>query len=155
MMAHFYLILLLHFLPCNKQTSADSIIKIVAPQVIVHAGKKAVMPIYVTIKNGYHIQANKVKDEFIIPSTLEINADKIVTTGEQVFPVSKKFRLAGTSDYLMVYDGKLKITIPFKTSEKTQKGEYKLNARFHYQACDDKSCFSPKTIDFSITLKVI
>jgi len=42
MPAHWPLIFLLHFLPCNEQTSSDSIIKITVPEVVAHAGKSAV-----------------------------------------------------------------------------------------------------------------
>ncbi len=154
-MPHWYFIFLLHFLPYNEQTNSDSIIKITVPEVIAHAGKNAVIYVYVVVKEGYHIQANKVNDEFIIPTTLDINADEIIITRKHVFPVGKKFKLEGTSDYLFVYDGKFKITTPFKVMGKIQRGKYTLDAKFHYQACDDKTCFFPKTIDFSITVKVI
>jgi hypothetical protein len=155
MPAHWPFIFLLHFLPCNEQTSSDSIIKITVPEVVAYAGKSAVIYVYVVVKEGYHIQANKVNDEFIIPTTLDINADKIIIAGKQVFPAGKKFKLEGTSDSLFVYDGKIKITIPFKASEKIQKGKYTLDAKLHYQACDNKTCFFPKTIDFSIAVKVM
>jgi DsbC/DsbD-like thiol-disulfide interchange protein len=154
-MPNWYFIFLLHFLPCNDQTGSDSVIKIAAPEVIAHAGKSAVIYVYVAVKEGYHIQANKVNDEFIIPTTLDINADKIIITGKQVFPAGKKFKLKGTSDYLFVYGGKFKIAIPFKVREKIRRGKYTLDAKLHYQACDDKTCFFPKSIDFFISVKVM
>jgi hypothetical protein len=146
---------LLYLLPCKEQASADSIVKINAPEVIADAGKSGEIHIYVTIKKGFHIQANKVNDDFIIPTTLEINTGEIIETGKQSFPSGKKFRLQGTSDYLLVYDGVFKITIPFKTSEKIQRGNYTLDAKLHYQACDDKTCLSPKAAVFSVTIKVV
>ena len=154
-MIYWPFIFLFYVLPCNGQTVADSIVQVTVPEVIAHAGKAAVIYVYVVVKEGYHIQAHKVNDEFIIPTTLDINADKIIITGKQVFPVGKKFKLEGTSDYLFVYDGKIKITIPFKAREEIQRGKYKLDAKLHYQACDDKTCFFPKTIDFSIAVKII
>jgi hypothetical protein len=155
MMAHWPLIFLFHFLPFNNQTSADSIIKITAPEVIVHPGENATINVYVTVKKGFHIQSNKVNDEFIIPTTLEINTGKIITTGKQSFPGGKKFRLKGTDNYLLVYDGSFKITIPFKAGKKTQKGKYPLNAKLRYQACDSRTCFFPKIIDFRIFITIL
>ena len=155
MMAHLPYMFLLSLLPCKEQTSADSIVKVTAPQVTVYPGKSGALYIYVAVKKGYHIQAHKVNDEFIIPTTLDINADETIKIGKQIFPTGKKFKLEGTSDYLFVYDGKFKITLQFKAREKIQEGKYTLDAKLHYQACDNKSCFFPKTIDFSIALKVI
>src|SRR5438876_425055 len=123
-MPHWYFIFLLHFLPFNENPRSDSIIKITAPEVIAHARKNAIIDIYVLVKEGYHIQAHKVNDEFIIPTTLDIIADEIIIMGKQIFPAGKKFKLEGTSDYLFVYDGKFKITIPFKARVKIQKGKY-------------------------------
>src|SRR6266508_3950465 len=110
-MPHWCFIFLFHFSLCSEQASSDSIIKITVPEVIAHAGKSAVIYVYVVVKEGYHIQANKVNDEFVIPTTLDLNADTIIKTGKQIFPSGKKFKLEGTSDYLFVYDGKFKITI--------------------------------------------
>jgi hypothetical protein len=155
MPVHWPFILLLYLLPCKEKASVDSIVKVNAPEVTAYAGKSGEIHIYVTIKKGYHIQANKVNDDFIIPTTFEINTGEIITTGKQSFPSGKKFRLEGTSDYLRVYDGVFKITIPFKTFEKIQKGKYTLDAKLHYQACDNKTCYSPKTVVFSIAVKVI
>jgi Disulphide bond corrector protein DsbC len=155
MSAHWPFTFLLYLLPCKEQASADSIVKVNAPEVTSYVGKSGEIHIYVTIKKGFHIQANKVNDDFIIPTTLEINTGEIIATGKQSFPSGKKFRLEGTSDYLLVYDGIFKITIPFKTFEKIQKGKYTLDAKLHYQACDTKTCFSPKTVAFSVAVKII
>ncbi len=138
---------------CNQQKT--DILKIIVPQILVDAGKSSTIHIGVEIKNGYHIQANKVNDEYLIPTTLKINADKNIMPGEQAFPQSKKFRLEGSDDYLNVYDGNFDISIAFKTTKQIQKGKHTLAAKIHYQGCDSKSCLSPKTIDFFIPIEVI
>ncbi len=138
----------------NKLVTSD-IVKINVPEIVVSAGKNGVIKAEVEIMKGYHIQANKVKDELLIPSTVKIDEDKNITTGRQEFPPSKKFKLEGTDDFLDVYDGVFEIRIPFETSEKIPKGQYILNAKLQYQACDNKSCLFPKSIEFSIPIKII
>jgi thiol:disulfide interchange protein DsbD len=155
MMIYRVFILLFYVLPCNSQTLKDSIVHLIIPEVTVRAGEKGLIHFHVSVKEGYHIQANKVNDEFIIPTTLEIDTHEILTAEEPMFPVSKKFRLEGSSDYLLVYDGSFKIIIPIRAGEKVKKGKYNLTAKLRYQACDDKTCFFPKTFAFSITIKVI
>jgi DsbC/DsbD-like thiol-disulfide interchange protein len=91
----------------------------------------------------------------LIPTTIKIDDDKNITTGRQEFPPAKKFKLEGTDDFLDVYDGVFEIRIPFKTIGKIPKGKYILNAKLHYQACDNKICLFPKSIEFSIPIKVI
>ena len=139
----------------NKQLVSADILKITVAEVVVHAGKSSVIKMEIEIKEGYHIQANKVKDDLLIPATIEINEDKNITTGRQEFPSAKKFKLEGTDDFLDVFDGVFEIRIPFKTIEKIPKGKYILNAKLHYQACDNRTCLFPKSIGFSIPLKII
>jgi hypothetical protein len=139
----------------NKQLVSADILKITVAEVVVHAGKSSVIKMEIEIKEGYHIQANKVKDDLLIPATIEINEDKNITTGRQEFPSAKKFKLEGTDDFLDVFDGVFEIRIPFKTIEKIPKGKYILNAKLHYQACDNRTCLFPKSIRFSIPLKII
>lgn len=154
-MIYWSFIFLFYVLPYSNQTVADSIVQVTVPEVIVHAGKSGVINVHVSVKKGYHIQANKVNDEFIIPTTIEIDTHQMITTGEETFPLSKKFKLEGTSDYLPVYDGNFKIIIPFKADEKAKKEKFKLEAKLHYQACDARTCFFPVTVSFSVPIKVL
>lgn len=148
-------IFLIYILSFDNQTDADSVVKVTVPEVTVQAGKIAKINVHVSVGKGFHIQANKVNDEFVIPTTLEINTQESIITAENTFPEGKKFKLEGTSDYLLVYDGTFKITVPFKTDKKIQKGRYNLEGKLHYQACDAKTCFFPKTLAFLVIIKVI
>ena len=139
----------------NKKFKPADIVKIKVPEIVVSAGKRAVIKMEVEIKKGYHIQANKVNDELLIPTIVKIDEDKNITTGRQKFPPAKKFKLEGTNNFLEVYDGVFEIRIPIKTKTKTPKGEHILDAKFHYQACDNRTCLFPKSIGFSIPLKII
>ncbi len=157
-MIHYQLIVLLilvHSLTGDSASTSNGIVKISAPEFLVPAGKSSVIRVKIEVKKGYHIQANKVNNEFLIPTTLEINTDKKIILGKQVFPRSKKFKLEGTENFLDVYDGIFEISIPFKTQKTIQKRKYELGSKLHYQACDSRTCFFPKIIDFFIHVKVL
>ena len=121
---------------------------------IVYAGTSTLIPLWVEVKKGYHIQANRVNDQSLIPTTLEINDDKNITISKQEFPPSKQFKLEGTSIFLDVYDETFPIKLFLSPVAKTQAGKYILGAKLRYQACDSKSCLFPKVIDFSIPVEV-
>ncbi len=123
------ILLSIYFFAGSNQQKTD-IVKITVPEIIVDAGKSSTIHIGVEVKNGYHIQANKVNDEYLIPTTLKINADKNIMPGEQTFPQSKKFRLEGSGDYLNIYDGNFDISIVFTATENIQKG--KQNKKIFY-----------------------
>jgi len=147
-------ILLAHVGVLNRSIS-EQIVKITVPDIAVYAGKSSLIILDVEVKEGYHIQANKVNEEFLIPTTVEVVTDEDIEQGKQLFPVAKKFKLEGTNNFLDVYDGKFQITIPFKTQLGVKKGTYDLQAKFRYQACDFKSCLFPKTIEFIIPLTIV
>lgn len=149
------LIIPVYLLTGNKQLMPSDVLKVSIPEVTVTAGENSVIKMKVEIKKGYHIQANKVNDDLLIPTTLKINENKNITTGRQEFPPAKKFKLEGTDNFLDVYDGAFEIKIPFKTTRKTPKGKYLLNAKLNYQACDSKTCLFPKTIGLSFIINVV
>lgn len=133
----------------------DSVIKISVPGLNVHAGQSKIIYVQITVKKGYHVQANQLKDEFLIPTTLELNGGDIITIAKQSYPVPKKINLEGTDQYLLVYDGNFKVAIHFNAKETARKGKYVLEAKLHYQACDNKTCFFPKEIIFPIGLTIL
>lgn len=148
------IILLIHSSIEKNLFTPPSLVKIMPRQVTVQAGKSGVIRIIVKVKKGYHIQANKVNDEFMIPTTFEIDPEKDIITDKQVFPPGKKFKLEASDTLAEVYDGTFEVRIPFTTTEKIQKGKRQLNAKLHYQGCDFKQCYYPSSADFAIPLEV-
>src|SRR5262249_30252369 len=92
----------------NNPRAIDSIVQVSASEVNVHGGK-GVINLYVTIKDGYHIQSHVVDDEFLVPTTIELQDSGVVSVLAMKFPPGKKFKLEGSSDYLSVYDENLTI----------------------------------------------
>ena len=139
----------------NQGIQTDEFVKVNTPhRVVVKAGKQSAITVAIDVKTGYHIQANKVKDEFIIPTTLEINGNDKFVVGKQVFPPPKKFKLEGMDNYLEVYDGRFDVRSLITTTRNVQKDVYRLNAKLNYQACDSIRCFSPRTVEFLIEIDV-
>ncbi|MEX2232423.1 MAG: hypothetical protein WD824_09700 [Cyclobacteriaceae bacterium] len=138
----------------GSQINADEIVKVNSPGVIVKAGNHSMINVAIEVKNGYHIQANKVDNEFIIPTTLEMSYGKDIIVKKQVFPSAKKFRLEGTNEYLDVYDGRFEIGIFFRTQKEIQKGIHRLDGKLNFQACDSIRCLSPRGIEFSMEIEV-
>src|SRR5215831_16219080 len=149
------LIFLIHLFSVYSHTVSADIVKITVPEAKICAGKNAEVLINVEVKEGYHIRAHIVNDEFLVPTTLEINSDKNIIMSKQVFPKAKKFKLEGTNKNLNVYDGNFEINVVVKPQKNIQKGKYTMDAKLHYQACDSSRCLFPQTINFIITTEVI
>ncbi|MBI1767359.1 MAG: hypothetical protein HYR67_03165 [Bacteroidetes bacterium] len=119
---------------------------------IVYVNVSSVIEVAVNVREGYHIQANKVSDESLMPTTLEVNNTEFITINKIEFPPSKKFKLEGTDNFLEVYDEKFLIKLFHTPGAKT--GNYILRAKLKYQACDSKSCLFPRVINFSIPVEI-
>lgn len=153
-MKRLLLLLLVYPLTSSKLPTPPAIVTVTVTESIAYAGVSSTIEIWVDVKDGYHIQANKVNDESLIPTTLEVTGNGPITITNQEFPLSKQFRLEGTENYLDVYDGKFPIKLFLKPDVKTKAGSYVLNGTLRYQACDSRSCLFPRVIEFSIPVEI-
>jgi hypothetical protein len=133
---------------------APDIVTVSVYESTVYVGESNRVEIGVNVKEGYHIQANEVKDESLIPTTLEVNTKEFLTIGRQEFPPSRQFKLEGTDSALCVFDGKFIIKLFVKSVNDAPEGKHLLTARLRYQACDSNKCFFPKTLEFLIPLEI-
>lgn len=134
--------------------SSDELVKIRTLKVDAQAGQEVMIKTFVSVKNGYHIQAHEIIDELMIPTTLEIADDKNFVIKKQVFPPIKKFMLTGTGEYLEVYDGEFEIQTSLGVSVNVQKGFRQLKGVLTYQACDSVRCVFPRRVEFLVNVKV-
>src|SRR5688572_17433644 len=112
--------------------SEKEIVTISVDETLVPPGKKRVAVIQVKVKDGYHIQADKVNDESLIPVTLKVTTDKHFNVGDPIFPPYKLFRLEGTENSLNVFDSIITIRLPIKAGPDLKRGRYIIKARLHY-----------------------
>jgi len=138
----------------NMLQTSLGIVAVNVNETITYVDVSTVIEVGVEVKEGYHIQANKVSDESLIPTTLQVNNTEFITINKQEFPPSKQFKLEGTDSFLNVYDGKFLIKLFLTPVAETKVGKYILSAKLRYQACDSKSCLFPRVIDFSIPVEV-
>lgn len=129
----------------------------VQPPVLVTlvVGEVAEARITVVVAEGYHIQANPASSEFLVPARLELKARGGVRPGRPVYPPGQSYRLEGTSDDLMTYEGAFEIVVPLEASESARPGNRILQSMLHYQACDARSCLFPTSVPVKLTVRVV
>lgn len=153
-MTRYLIILTLCCFAADAQINSDQIVKVESTKVTVKTGSGARVDIPVDVKSGYHIQASNVKDEYLIPTTLELTQQDGILASEIIFPQTKQFKLEGTDEFLDVFDGRFEIKVALKTEKGTKKGLYTLNGKLKYQACDSVRCLFPRTVEFLINVDV-
>lgn len=139
---------------CIGQLQVKQIVTAHAGEVAVAPGANVTAIIHVQVKEGYHIQANRVSDESLVPVTLTIMDSSVFHIGQAVFPRYKLFRLEGTTNYLNVFDSTFSIQVPITIPAAIKPGRYLVKARLHYQACDTRTCLFPRTLEVELVVVV-
>lgn len=112
-------------------------------------GERAIVTIYLNIKNGYHANANPASAKYLVPVTVTVSGDG-VSVAKPVYPKGTPKKFSFSDQVLSVYEGQVAIKVAVRASAKAKTGGYHLNVKVRYQACTDRSCLIPQTILFSV-----
>lgn len=104
-----------------------------------------IYPIFkISIKNGYHINSYKPIDTNFIPTTIAIDAEGF-NIHSLHFPEDKIFDFQGLK--INIYEGTIYIGSKITSKNKLLHGSNPIKFTMHYQACDDKVCDLPETVE--------
>jgi thiol:disulfide interchange protein DsbD len=99
-----------------------------------------------TIAPGWHVNAHRPRDAFMIPTTLTLEPPAGVTAGPVVYPEPVERRLAFAGDEpVLLYEGVVRFRAPLEGTPAP--GAAPLRASLRYQACDDTRCLPPRTLE--------
>lgn len=121
--------------------------------VVVHEGQTVTWELSGTVAEGLHIQANPASAPNLIPTEIKLNPRKGVEVGKAIYPEGKKYRLKGSDKDILAFEGPFIIKVPI-TAALAKPGKYELAGTFHYQACNDQTCFFPQKIDLKLPVQV-
>ena len=121
----------------------------------VHAGKKVRAAVGVKLPKGYHVNSNQPLDKYLIPTTLSLELPEGIALRETVYPDAINLRLEWSEKPLAVYEETFFIGVSLELGESLPLGKHLIDGRLRYQACDDKRCFRPETVDADLELKVV
>jgi DsbC/DsbD-like thiol-disulfide interchange protein len=118
------------------------------------AGRDAQLDLKVTLPPQIHVQGNKPKDPFLIPTVLTIDAPKGVVVQEIVYPKSELLKQAGVAEPLVVFGNEFSLRVRVKLAADLATGALAIPGRLRYQACDDRRCYPPARAEATWTLRV-
>jgi len=116
-------------------------------QVSVPAGKPSPVILHFRVARGLHINSHTPSDKFLIPTDFSIPDSTGVRLNAVNYPPGTIISLAfDPSTKLSVYTGEFAIQARIEATP----GNHPVQAKLHYQACDQNQCMPPKTIDVPI-----
>ena len=109
----------------------------------------------VTVEEGWHVNAHKPSDPYIIPTILELALPEGVTAGRTTYPEPALFEVQGFLEKLAVYSGKFVIGVEVHVGADVKPGKYTVPMTLKYQACNDRQCMMPTQTASSTELVVV
>ena len=151
-------LIILSFLFVNKAAISQPIspdkvvdVNIIVPHIISSSGIVDA-EVILTIKKGWHINANKPLDNNLTPSVLTFTDAPGVQVQNITYPVPQMEKLTFSDSKLALYQNEVIIKVQFKVKKKANAQPLKLEGVVKYQACNNESCLFPVSKPVSIIL---
>lgn len=106
------------------------------------------------IRPGYHANSDKPTEDYLIPLRLSWDPQAPLQVIEVVYPKPKLEKFEFTEKPISVLDGEFEIVTRFRRAPNAMPGPAFLSGRLRYQACNDRMCFPPKTVDLRVPLLI-
>ena len=144
--------LLLASLSCFGQINVLS----VAPlrKVAVPAAGTADAAVALQLRDGYHVNSNTPSDAYFIPLRLTWSPGPVEAVSV-IFPKPQMEKLAFSEKPVSIFTGNFEIVTKFKAATGASLGQNVVTGKLRYQACNDRMCLPPRTLDLSLPVEVV
>jgi hypothetical protein len=118
-------------------------------------GRSFELAVVVTIRPGYHINAHRVSDPFLIPTELLAHFPPDVRLLGSSYPEGEEKRFSFSPTPLRVYTGRVVLRLKAQAGARAHLGERALPLELRYQACSDTICLPPVTVPVQAQVQVV
>jgi DsbC/DsbD-like thiol-disulfide interchange protein len=113
----------------------------------VPANKRATLELRFQVVSGYHVNSHTPKSETLIPTVLTVQPANGVKEGDLQYPQGQLYSFAfDPTDKLDVYAGNFTVKLPVVAAP----GEHTIDGSLRYQACDNASCYPPRSLPVKV-----
>jgi DsbC/DsbD-like thiol-disulfide interchange protein len=113
------------------------------------------MAVIAAIAPGYHINDHKPTLDYLIPTDLTLDTPKQLTLEQVLYPKGQPVKFAFSDLPLSVYQGTVTIGALLKVARAVPAGDYPIQGKLTYQACNDHACLPPARVPVKLTVKVV
>ena len=107
------------------------------------------------IPGGYHVNANRLTNKFLIPTEAKLDAPKGLRVSAISYPRAIVRHLAFSKDPVKLYEGRAVMRFTVTVPANYAKGVTELRARVKYQSCSDEVCYPPTTREITMPIAVV
>lgn len=136
------------------QTAGAHVVSAEPPQdVAARRGSEAQVALKLAVRNGYHINSNTPSEEYLIPTVLSWESAPLAVRGV-TYPKGESVQYEFSAKPLLVYSGAVTVMSRFAVPRDATPGTTTLKGKLRYQACTEKMCLAPRTLDISVPVKI-
>ena len=131
---------------------------IIAPvgNVQLRAGSIADLTLDFRIGTDFHINSNKPRADYLIPTVLKLNPSEPVTIADVKYPAGEDMTFSfSPNEKLSVYSGDFSISTVLKAPANAKVGTYPVKGELRFQACDRSACYPPRSIPVQFQVTVV
>jgi thiol:disulfide interchange protein DsbD len=110
--------------------------------------------IVVDIAEHWHVNANPVTIEGLIPTTLTLEPPASVTIDRILYPKGESITVEWADEPVALYTGRATIFARGRVLDTAPPGPVVISGNLRYQACDDSVCLAPATIPLTIKAEI-
>jgi hypothetical protein len=138
----------------SLQAQNNGVLTIAAPERLsIKRGATGEVRLKAELRPGFHTNSNTPADEFLIPLKLTWSKEPLET--EQItYPKPQLEKLEFSANPVSIFSGTFEILTRFKAPASLNPGPAMLNGKLRYQACKNKECLPPRTVDVRVTLDI-
>ncbi len=108
------------------------------------------------VDSGWHVNAHRPNEPFLIPTAIRLELPPGVTAGEMTYPApeAKTFAFAEGKE-LLVYEGEIVMSAALAVAASAAPGTIDVTATLRYQACNDTTCLPPRDVTTTAAATVV
>ena len=138
-----------------RAQGGSSVLSVTPPEKLtVKRGATAEVKLKAQLQRGFHANSNAPADEFLIPLKLTW-ANQPLQTEQVNYPKPQFEKYAFSPNPVSVFSGNFEIATRFKAPPNANPGLAMMTGKLRFQACNNKECLPPRTIDvrFAVDLQ--
>lgn len=107
-----------------------------------------------SVQKGFHVNSNKPLEEYLIPLKLTWTSTGALQAGAIAYPTPTTEKFEFAEKPLSIYSGNFDVVAHFKVASNAHSGPGAATGKLRYQACNDRACFAPKTVDITVLYQI-
>lgn len=123
------------------------------PALAARRGTAVQAKLKVSLRPGFHVNSNTPSEDYLIPFKLTWTPGPLESPAV-AYPKAQMEKYEFSDKPISVFTGDFDLNTSFKVPAGAPVGPTVITGKLRYQACNDKSCFPPKTAEVKMTVQV-